>query len=95
MGGGEGEEVSRANICNSFLPLKELCDLLVSVLGLVSCFSWDLEEAPGSIQSACPGAGRLTGGVNLSDDELEFIGRVLVLGKDGRGRKKTSFSFLY
>jgi hypothetical protein len=36
-----------------------------------------LEKAPGSVQSACPGAGRLTGGVNLSDDELEFIRRVL------------------
>jgi hypothetical protein len=37
----------------------------------------------------CPGARRITGGVNLSDDELEFIRRELfpvclsILGKEG------------
>lgn len=36
-----------------------------------------VEKPSGSIQSMCPGAGGIAGGVNLSDDELEFIRRVL------------------
>ncbi|XP_042768102.1 selenocysteine insertion sequence-binding protein 2 isoform X3 [Panthera leo] len=37
----------------------------------------NLERTPGSLQSGCPGAGGLSGGFNLADDEPELIGRLL------------------
>lgn len=46
----------------------QLCRTLLS--------SGNLEKTPGSLQSVCPGAGGLTRGFDLADDEPEPVGRL-------------------